>query len=284
MFLSIITINYNNKRGLQKTIDSIKSQTSKHFEHLIIDGGSLDGSVNTIKSYVEIVPYKVLWKSERDKGIYNAMNKGIRLATGEYVQILNSGDTLADIDVVEKMEGMLQRLNNSEEQPIPIIYGNMIKDFGNGYFLKDTCSYQSITPESFLYFYNGTLNHNCAFIRRDLFEKYGYYNEEMKICSDWEWYIKAIILGNEKTYYYNVDVTVFDMFGVSESNGRNKDIIKKERREFLESCILPSVLHDYDIYSIPIFQYLRLKKHNIWPIVVFVERILFKLEKWGILR
>ena len=284
MILSIITINRNNAAGLAKTLNSVASQNHKDFEHIIIDGASIDESISVIKEYVTNSQNQVRWISEPDDGIYNAMNKGIRMAEGEYIQILNSGDILASYDVVEKMTSELKRLNSLLDKKLPILYGNMIKDFGNGKIKRDSCGYAGYTPESFLYFYRGTLNHDCAYIRRDLFENYGLYNEEMKICSDWEWYVRTIALGGEKVYYTDVDVTIFDMFGVSESNGKNKEIIKTERRKYLESIMLPSVLRDYDMYSTPIYQYQRLERHHLWPLVVFVERVLFKLEKWGILK
>ena len=82
----------------------------------------------------------------------------------------------------------------------------------------------------------------------------------------------------------NIDVTIFDMNGVSESYGKNADIIKRERREYLESILPPAVLHDYDAFSFPILQYQRLKKHHLWGLVYFLERVLFKLEKRGILK
>ena len=156
----------------------------------------------------------------------------------------------------------------------------MIKEYPDGKRVVDRCQAKDYTPESFYYFYRGTLNHDCAYIRRDLFEKYGLYNEDMKICSDWEWYVRAIVLGGEKTVYTNIDVTVFDMTGISESNGKNKDIILKERRKYLESILPAAVLRDYDMYSLPIEQYRRLKKYHLWGVVYFVERVLFKLEKW----
>ena len=164
-----------------------------------------------------------------------------------------------------------------------ILYGNMLKSYdGRTIINKDTCGGAGAV-DSFLYFYKGTLNHDCAYIRRDLFDKYGLYNEEMKICSDWEWYVKAIALGGEKAVYTNIDVTIFDMNGVSESHGKNAELIQKERRDYLESILPIPVLHDYDQFSFPIFQYQRLKKYHLWGLVWFVERVLFKLEKWHIL-
>ena len=294
MRLSIITINRNNAEGLKRTLDSVKGQTYKGIEHIIVDGASTDDSVQIIESYVRDVScmmYDVLWISEPDKGIYNAMNKGIRKATGDYIQILNSGDILAAPDVTERMMAELQRAysqplpkRNGVSKGVAILYGNMLKDYGNGRVRRDTCGGEMYTPESFLYFYNGTLNHDCAYIRRDLFEKYGLYNEQMKICSDWEWYVRAIVLGGEKPVYTNVDVTIFDMNGVSESKGKNAELIQKERREYLEKILPASVLRDYDRFAFPMLQYQRLKKYHLWPLVHFIERILFKLNKWRILK
>ena len=313
MKLSIITINYNNADGLRKTLASVASQTYRNIEHIIIDGGSTDGSVDVICEYEKQnslllgrdgVGLTIKWLSEPDKGIYNAMNKGIEIALGkrvvtedhtsniihntspeslcDYVQILNSGDLLAAPDVTERMMAALDSLNTKRstlnEDAISILYGNMLKSYdGKTIIHRDTCGGDMYTPESFLYFYKGTLNHDCAYIRRDLFEKYGLYNEQMKICSDWEWYVRAIVLGGEKPIYTNIDVTIFDMNGVSESYG-------KERREYLESILLPTVLHDYDAFSFPVLQYQRLKKYHLWGLVYLMERVLFKLERWRILK
>ena len=292
MKLSIITINYNNAEGLRKTLASVDAQTYRDIEHIIIDGGSTDGSVDAIREYessnsLNSNPLIIKWVSEKDKGIYNAQNKGIMRATGEYIQILNSGDFLAAPDVTERMMNVLKMTNEQcqmTNQNVPILYGNMLKSYdGKKIINKDTCGGASAT-DSFLYFYKGTLNHDCAYIRRDLFEKYGYYNEEMKICSDWEWYVKAIALGGEKAIYTNIDVTIFDMNGVSESYGKNAGLIKKERRDFLEKILPTSVLKDYDAYAFPIEQYRRLKRHHMWGLVWFVERVFFKLEKWHLIK
>lgn len=288
MKLSIITINYNNAEGLRKTLASVASQTYPNIEHIIVDGASTDGSVDVIKEYenqlnITHSTINLFWSSEPDNGIYDAMNRGICKATGEYVQILNSGDLLAAPDVTERMMAALHQTSNIQHQTsIAIFYGNMLKSYdGKTIISRDTCGGKMYTPESFLYFYKGTLNHDCAYIRCDLFEKYGLYNEQMKICSDWEWYVRAIVLGGEKPIYTNIDVTIFDMNGVSESHGKNAELIKKERREYLESILPPAVLRDYDQFAFPLLQYQRLKKYHLWGIVHFMERVLFKLEKWG---
>ena len=279
MTLSIITINYNNAQGLEKTLKSVLTQTNTQFEHVIVDGASTDNAVEIIQQYEKDATardIKVVWVSEKDKGIYNAMNKGIKMASGEYIQILNSGDCLAADTVVNDMFAALKEI----EFPA-ILYGNMLKTVDWKSYQRDNCGANSeYTPNSFLYFYNGTLNHDCAYIKRTLFDQFGHYNENMKICSDWEWYVRAIVLGNVQPVYVNIDVTIFDMNGVSESAGKNKHIIKQERSEYLASVFPKAVINDYNKYAFVLLQYQRLKRHHLWGLVYFVERVLFKLEKW----
>ena len=278
MTLSIITINYNNAEGLAKTLKSVLSQTNTQFEHVIVDGASTDNAVEIIQQYEkDAFPrgIKVTWVSEKDKGIYNAMNKGIKMASGEYIQILNSGDCLAADTVVVDMYCALK-----EKEYPEILYGNMLKTVDWKTYQRDNCgAISEYTPNSFLYFYNGTLNHDCAYIRRSLFDQFGYYNENMKICSDWEWYVRAIVLGNVQSVYVNIDVTIFDMNGVSESAGKNKHIIKQERSEYLASAFPKAVINDYNKYAFVLLQYQRLKKFHLWGLVYFIERVLFKIEK-----
>lgn len=274
MVLSIITINRNNATGLGKTIRSVISQSVRNLEYIVIDGASTDGSVDVIKQFAPKFEGRLNWVSELDSGIYNAMNKGIRMATGDYIQILNSGDTLASNEVTERMIDALEK----EGYP-DILYGNMIKVWPDGRKFKDTCGGKE--GLSMLDFYRGTLNHDCAYIRRSLFDKFGLYDENLKICSDWEWYLKAIPLGGVKPVYVDIDVTQFDMTGISESGEESKKIIKAERRQILEELVPEAILKDYDNYSFDIEQMSRLHRYpHIYKFVWFIERCLFKIEKW----
>ena len=269
MKLSIITINRNNAAGLEKTLQSVAAQTFKEFEYIVVDGASTDGSVEVIKRYESLFAH-LKWVSEPDKGIYNAMNKGIRMASGDYIQILNSADCLAAPDVTEKMLAALEKAGNPS-----ILYGNMVKCFHDGRRMVDKCfAGQEITM---LGMFTGTLNHDPAYIRRDLFEKYGYYDEGLKIVSDWKWYLQAIILGGEKPQYVDMDVTLFDMTGISETN---KELDKAERKQVLEQLFPRTVLADYERFAFPIDQIKRLQRHPwAYKMVWFLERCLFKLEK-----
>lgn len=271
MQLSIITINYNNALGLEKTLKSVNSQTCKDFEHIIIDGASTDGSVDVIRKYDDGTITR-RWVSEKDGGIYNAMNKGIKMAHGDYVQILNSGDALYSDDVVKFMLDSLNRELAKDE--VSILYGNMMKDRADG-VMRDRCfNGNDITM---LGFYTGTLNHSPAYIRRDLFDKYGLYDESLRIVSDWKWYLQAIILVGEKPVYTDIDVTLFDMTGISETN----KTLERDERERVLSEVLPSaILADYKRWSFEISQMQRLQRHKwAYRLVWFLERCLFKIEK-----
>ncbi len=327
MTLSIITINYNNAEGLRKTLASVASQTYPHIEHIIVDGGSTDESVEILEAYPQPLPkgmgeitegkfptqnpaHKVIWVSEKDNGIYNAMNKGIRMATSEYIQILNSGDILAAPDVTERMMAALEahkvkgeRLEVKGEEngkadapastpytlhPTPtetsspiqnlpaIFYGNMTKVNAAGQVVGKS----GYTEYSLRQFYSSTLNHDCAYIRKDLFEEYGLYDENMKIVSDWKWYLQAIGLGRVKPEYVDIDVTIFDDGGISETNLALRN---KERKQVLEELLPPAVLWDYDTHAFEMEQMNRLRRWKLYPIVYFMERVCFKFEKWGIL-
>ena len=281
MKLSIITINYNNAEGLRRTLESVAAQTYSEIEHVIVDAASTDGSVDIIKEYADTSMHTVIWSSEKDKGIYNGMNKGIRNATGEYVQILNSGDVLAAPDVTAKM---IAALNNemirdkSLNDGVAILYGNMIKkDYSTGKILGKSKEVEYGLRQ----YYTSTMNHDCCYIRRDLFEKYGLYDESLKIVSDWKWFLQVIGLGNVKPVYVDIDVTIFDASGISETNLKLRN---EERRKVLEELLPPAILADYDNYAFPIEQFKRLKKYHMWPFVYFIERILFKLNKWSVLK
>lgn len=287
MKVSIVTINYNNADGLRKTLASVASQTYRDIEHIIIDGGSTDDSVDAIKEYVAANPDKnqffkhtIKWVSEKDNGIYNAMNKGIQKATGSYIQILNSGDILAAPDVTERMMNAIYTVNHTPyTENIPdILYGNMIKkDYATGKIIGKSKEVEY----SLRQYYSSTMNHDCCYFRRDLFDTYGLYDESLKIVSDWKWFLRAIGLGNVKPIYIDIDVTIFDCSGISETN---LELRNKERRQVLEEILPPAVLADYDKHAFEVEQMNRLRRRHLYGFVYFIERVLFKFEKWGILR
>lgn len=218
---SIITINFNNKEGLRKTIESVICQSYKDFEYIIIDGGSVDGSIEVIQEYADKVDY---WVSEPDHGIYNAMNKGILQARGEYLIFMNSGDCFHDAGVLDKVAPWLQSdIVTGEESRMR----RMVR--------------QDITMFDFI---KGTIPHQASFIKRELFAGH-LYDENYKIVSDWKFFIEAVVLRNCSFRKIEVVICDFDPTGIGSVH---PELNEKERREVLESLFPERVLKDYELF------------------------------------
>ena len=298
MKLSIITINYNNAAGLRRTLDSVAAQrldgaeqagATLEVEHIIIDGNSTDESVAIIRDYEQHVlslqcgqlgvpSISLTWVSEPDAGIYNAMNKGMRIASGDYIQILNSGDILASNHVLADCRLQIDRLGYPA-----FVYGNMIKkDYTTGKVVGKSGE----VPYSLLQYFVSTMNHDCCWIKRALFieeamdegagECYGLYDENLKIVSDWKWFLQAIGLGKVRPVYMDVDMTIFDTSGISE---QNLSLRNEERRSVLTDVLPPAVLTDYDQHAFDMQQMDNLRKHPwAYKLVWILERVLNRLD------
>lgn len=194
MTLSIITINFNNKDGLQKTINSVIQQSFKDYEWIIIDGGSSDGSEDVIKTHQSHFSF---WCSEPDKGIYNAINKGLLHASGDYIQFLNSGDWLYNSTSLEKAFAQI-------DGKYDIYYGDMVQ-------VNDGGKLNPITyPDElgFLFFPYNNICHQATLYKRSLFDN-NPYDESFRIVSDWAMNLKLLFNGstfkhiNQYIVYYD---------------------------------------------------------------------------------
>ena len=216
--LSIITINYNNLKGLKRTVESVVNQTWQEFEYIVIDGGSTDGSVDFIESQSKNIDY---WVSEPDSGIYNAMNKGIIKAIGDYLLFLNSGDHFFSNTVLKE--------NHYRIVDCDLVYFNIEVKGDN---ISEIVPY----PEKLRFsdFYFGTLCHQSTFIKKVLFDKFGLYDENLKIVSDWKFFIVALF--KYDCSYLKVDtiLTTYYLDGIS-SELANKRIFYEEKQEVLNS-------------------------------------------------
>ena len=283
MKLSIITINYNNAAGLKKTLDSVAIQTYTDFEYIIVDGASSDGSVDIIREYditshLSRVPDKVhdfvgcssplasrlKWISEKDTGIYNAMNKGIKMASGEYLLFLNSGDFLVNGNVLAEVfqndcysDILCARCNVSDN-------GKVI--------------WTSNPPEKVTFgtLYLIGLAHQSTFIRKSLFEQYGYYDESYRYNADIEFWYRSIIEHAVSTQRIDVITTDYNLDGISSTESRSVKYKEEMDKILAPYCIFTK---DYDFFNlrekdIYIYDWLKSK-----TILYKLNLLLYKIDR-----
>lgn len=212
--ISVITVNYNDLNGLKSTVDSVINQTYKCIEYIVIDGGSNDGSKEFIDSHKNYFFYSV---SEKDKGIYNAMNKGLAISTGEYVIFMNSGDVFFDNNVVEAVFSN-PKLNAD------IIYGSTVCKIDNlGYvqppFPLDYLEKMKTSP----------ICHQSTFIKGSLMRSRGY-NENYKILSDYDFFHSCYREGRSFERVEKI-ISIYDKTGFSASP-------KNYKQKYIERCLI----------------------------------------------
>lgn len=249
--ITIITINFNDKIGLERTIKSVVNQTWKDVEYIVIDGGSTDGSKAVIEQYQNKIDY---WISESDSGIYNAMNKGIKKSNGTYLLFLNSGDELSNLNILEENH----RAIHTEE----LVY------FDAQLIYPDSTVKEHQFPETIDYttFLEGTIGHPTTFIKRTLFDKIGLYDETLKIVSDWKFFSQAVIHHQCSRRKINKTLSKFYMDGISSNN---VELLQQERKLVLEE-------HFSD--------YLRLANLELFVTEVKMSRIVKVMRKLGFMK
>lgn len=264
MKLSIITINYNNCEGLRKTIESVVNQTWKEFEWIIVDGGSSDESKKLIEEtahqlssqgwYTEnfsLISFTVenwkngtnptiplqktssrslLWCSEKDRGIYNAMNKGILMANGIYCLFLNSGDWLYDDN---SLHCAVDYLGEAD-----FISGYLCDTNGRRLTEPDFLT-KSLTAADLLRSY---IHHQATFIRTQILVDYGGYSESYKIASDMKFMLESLIINRATEKRIPVNISCYDTTGISASNTQ---LTQRETKEVIESIIPPLLIEDF---------------------------------------
>lgn len=213
--ISIISINYNDAQGLQKTMESVLEQSYSHFEYIVIDGDSTDGSKEVIKKHQDKLSY---WVSEKDSGIYSAMNKGIRASRGTYLLFLNSGDWLTN---KEALQDFIAHPNFNGD----IIYGDYSFDEGEKIY-PDT-----LTP---LYFMRSSLPHQSTFFKKDVFSSMGMFDETYAMGGDRAFFIKSFLSGHFQFTHVKYFLTHFNLEGVSNSETHRKQKKAEDDRMFRE--------------------------------------------------
>ena len=194
--ISVITVVYNDSKGLEYTIQSVLSQTYNSIEYIVIDGGSNDGTLDIIKKYESQID---IWKSEPDEGIFDAMNKGARLASGEWLNFMNAGDRFVDNNVLERIFSI------QIPESISFIYSDCNLYLNNQKLYTLECSVNK-----------GVIQHQSSIYRRSLHQEYGYYISYCKkIVSDYLFFNQIPI-----NQYFKTDVIIsdYDFGGFSQAN------------------------------------------------------------------
>lgn len=212
MKISLITATYNSAETVRDTLQSVLNQTFKDIDYIIIDGNSKDNTMDIVKEFEPKFEGRLRWVSEKDKGIYDAMNKGVRMAQGDIVGILNSDDFFASNDVLEKVNAAF-----TENPAIDGVYadvryvdwndtGKTVRMFSGKDFTREKLCWGKMPP------------HPSFYVKRECYDKFGLYSLDYPICADYDMFVKMIWIGNINTLYIN-DVFVNMRSGGTSSNG-----------------------------------------------------------------
>lgn len=227
MKISIITVTYNSSSTIRDTIESVLKQEYKDYEYLVIDGGSRDATVNILKEYEPKFGGRMRWISEKDKGMYDGINKGIRMATGDVVGIINSDDFYHRTDIFDIINRAFE-----EDKDVQAIYGDV--RFVHPDNLEKTVRYYSCKhwrPWRFRFGFMPA--HPTFFTYRENFEKYGYYQYDYHIAADYELLIRHLYTNHVPAKYVPVDFMKMRIGGRS-TNGWKSNVLLN--REIVRAC------------------------------------------------
>lgn len=220
--LSLITVCYNAGTTIAHALQSAREQTYRNFEHLIVDGASKDRTLDVVKQFSDL-PLVVF--SEPDKGIYDAMNKGLARARGDILFFLNADDRLWGNDVLARVAQAFDA-----DPDLDILWGDVISVFPDGDTERN--SYSHITPDTLVY---GSLCHQATFAHRRLFERFGNFNTDYPICADYDWFMR-VLRGGARYRHLDLEVAAFSRGGAHENN---RDATYWERAQVRRNYLKP---------------------------------------------
>ena len=230
MKISLITITYNSAKTLEDTLKSVVEQTYSDVEYIIVDGASKDKTVSIIEEYEPLFKGRIKWISEPDKGLYDAMSKGIQMATGDVVGILNSDDFFTSRDVLQKVAEAFE-----QDSQLDAVYGDVHFVHPNN-LNKCVRYYSSKVFKRDLMRMGFMPAHPSFYIRRECFEKYGLYKTDYKVAADFEFLLRVIYKAKIKTKYLPIDMVTMRTGGASTSGiESHKRIMKEHLRAFREN-------------------------------------------------
>lgn len=238
ILITIVTVCRNAEKVIEATVQSVIEQTYDNIEYIIIDGASTDGTLASIEPYLKRFPIRVY--SEEDQGIYDAMNKGISYARGDYIQFLNAGDRLIDAGVMQRVADEMKR-NRSD-----LYYGSILYEYGSGE--QEVRSYGPMCAKK-IYFYTGDcINHQAIFASKDCFQSEKF-DLSYRICADREWMMRV----SKKGYRFVCMPFVICAYAL---NGESMSVRMKElSKTEADRCMKKHFPFGYYIYCT--FEYFR---------------------------
>ena len=222
MKISIITVCFNSSKTIERTFISVKNQTYKNIEYIVVDGNSSDNTLQIIKNYKKVISKSI---SENDKGLYDAMNKGIKMASGDIIGILNSDDVFTDNYVLENIG------NFHKKNKIDASIGNITQFNEKGKIVRKYSS-KSWHPHKLKIGFMPP--HPSVFFKKDLFKKYGNYRLDFISCADYELIIRFFLKNNITWKYSGITTTSMLTGGISSSGYSSYKLISKEIKKALE--------------------------------------------------
>lgn len=230
MKVSLITVTYNSDKTLRDTINSVLAQTYEDIEYIVVDGLSKDKTVDIIREYEPQFAGRMKWISEKDSGLYDAMNKGIRMTTGDVVGILNSDDFFSSNDVIEKVVAGFT-------QDTDAVYGDI--HFVNPDNLQRCVRYYSSKIFKRSLMRMGFIPaHPSFYCRKECFEKFGYYKTDYKIAADFDLLLRFIYVHQIRIKYLPVDMVTMRLGGASTDGWKSRLVMMNEHlRSFKENGV-----------------------------------------------
>lgn len=266
MKISLITVTYNSEKTLRKTIQSVLAQKFINLEYIIIDGQSKDNTVSIIKESEPLFNNNLKWISEKDTGIYDAMNKGIKIATGDIIGILNSDDYFTSDNILEIIHTTFEK-----NQSIDAIYGDI--------------HYINNNPNQIIRYYSSKIfkpqlmrlgfmpAHPSFYVKKQVYTQWGVYKTNYKIAADFEFLLRVILKGKIQTLYLPIDMVTMKIGGVSTNNIKSHIQIMKEHlrackeNQIKTNIFLLSLRYFYKIYELYkykiVFSLIKTRSNNI---------------------
>ncbi len=250
MKVSIITVCFNSEKTIERTINSVLSQNYSNIEYIIVDGDSKDSTIQIIEKYKNSIHQFI---SEKDEGIYDAINKGISMATGDIVGILNSDDIFSNQKIITEVANIFL-----ENPQLDSIIGNIAFINSNEKIVRVYNS-KNWTPKKFLYGFMPP--HPSFYSKRELFQKFGGYKKDYKIAADYELLVRFLKIHQISYYQLNTIMVLMNLGGVSTKGFKSTFLLNREvKRACEQNGLKTNFLKLYSKYFFKILEFIRLPK------------------------